>query len=42
MSDCQQIGTRALLIINNYILGLLRGKPEFFLFESDSKDELEE
>ena len=25
VSDCQQIGTGALLIINNYVLGLLWG-----------------
>ena len=30
MSDCQQVGTGALLIINNYILGLLLGNQCFF------------
>ena len=30
MSDCQQIGTGALLIINNYILGLLLENQCFF------------
>ena len=30
VSDCQQIGTGALLIINNYILGLLWGHQCFF------------
>ena len=40
VSDFQQIGTRALLIINNYILGLLWGNQYFFLFHSHSKDEV--
>ena len=40
VSDCQQIGTGALLIINNYILGLLCGNQCFFLFDSHSKDEI--
>ena len=40
VSDCQQIGTGALLIINNYILGLLWGNQCFFLFDSQSKDEI--
>ena len=30
MSDCQQIGTGALFIINNYILGLLLENQCFF------------
>ena len=38
--DCQQIDTGALVIINNYILGLLWGNQCFFLFYSHSKDEL--
>ena len=38
VSDCQQIGTGALLIINSYILGLLWEKQCFFLFDSHSKD----
>ena len=38
--DCQQIGTGALLIINNYILGLLCGNQCFFLFDSLRKDEI--
>ena len=40
VSDCQQIGTKVLLIINNYILGLLWGDQCFFLFDSHSKDEI--
>ena len=39
VSNCQQIGTGALLIINNYILGLLCGNQCFFQFDSHSKDE---
>ena len=40
VSDCQQIGAGAQLIINNYILGLLWGNQCFFLFHSHSKDEI--
>ena len=40
VSDCQQIGTQALLIINNYILGLFWGNQCFFLFDSHSKYEI--
>ena len=40
MSDSQQIGTGSLLIIKNYILGLLWVHECFFLFESHSKDEI--
>ena len=40
VSDCQRIGTGALLIISNYILGLLWGNQCFFLFDSHSKDEI--
>ena len=40
VSDCQQIGTEDLLIINNYILGLLWGNQCFSLFDSHSKDEI--
>ena len=40
MRDSQQIDTKALLIINNYILGLLWGNQCFFLFDSHSKDEI--
>ena len=39
-SDCPQIGTRGLLIINNYILALLWGNQCVFLFDSHSKDEI--
>ena len=38
MSDWQQIGTEALLIINNYILGLLSGNQRFMLFDSYSNN----
>ena len=40
VSVCQQIGTSGLLIINNYILGLLWRNQSFFLFDSYSKDEI--
>ena len=40
VSDCQQIGTGARLIINNYILGVLWENQYFFLFDSHSKDEI--
>ena len=41
MSDSQQIGTGSLLIIKNYILGLLWvHECFFFLFDSHSKDEI--
>ena len=40
VSDCQQIGTGALLIIGNYILSLLWGNQCFFSFDSHSKHEL--
>ena len=39
VSDCQQIGTGALLIINNYVLGLLWGNQYFFISDLHSKDE---
>ena len=44
VSDCQQIDTGPLLIINNYILGLLWGNQCFFLFDSHiiAKMKLEE
>ena len=38
--DRQQIGAGALLIINNYILGLLWGNQCFFLFDPHRKDEI--
>ena len=41
VSDCQKIGTGVLLVINNYISGLLWGNQCFFLFDSHSKDEIE-
>ena len=40
LSDCQQIGTGVLLIINNYILSLISGSQCFLLFDSHSKDEI--
>ena len=40
MSDCQQMYTGALLIINNHILGLVWGNQCFFLFNSHNKDEI--
>ena len=40
VSDCQQIGTRVLLIINNCISGLLWGSQCFFLFGLHSKGEI--
>ena len=40
VSVCQQIGTSSLLIINNYILGLLWRNQSFFLFDSYSKDKI--
>ena len=40
VSDCQQIFTRALFIINNYILGLLWENHCFLIFDSRSKDEI--
>ena len=40
VNDCQQIGTGALLIVNNYILGTLWGNQCFITFDSHSKDEI--
>ena len=40
VSDSQQIGAGALLIIANYILGLLWGNRCVFPFDSHSKDEI--
>ena len=40
VSDCQQIGTGAMLIINNYILGLLWGNQWFFSIWFYCKDEI--
>ena len=42
VGDCQQIGTRALFIINNYILGLLWGNQFFFYFTLIAKIKLKE
>ena len=40
VSEIQQIGTGALFIINDYILGLLWRNQCFFLFDFHSKDEI--
>ena len=40
VSDCQQIDTGVLLIINNHILGLLWGNQFLFQFDSHRKDEI--
>ena len=39
VNSVQHIGTGALLIVNNYILGLIWGNDSIYLFGSDSKDE---
>lgn len=39
VSDCQEIDTRALLIINNYILGFLWGNQCFLVFGTHTKEE---
>ena len=38
-SNCQCLGNGALLIINNYTLGILWGRQCFFVFDSHSRDE---
>ena len=38
VSSAQQIGTGALLIVNNYILGLIWGTDSIYLLDSHSKD----
>ena len=40
VTDSQQIGTGSLLIIKNYILGLLWVHECFLLFDSHSQDEI--
>ena len=35
----QQIGTGALPIVNNFVLGLILGNDSIYLFDSHSKDE---
>ena len=40
VSDCQQLGTGALLIINDHSLGILWGNQCFFLYDSHRKDEI--
>ena len=37
VSDCQEIYTRALLVVNNYISGFLSGNQCLFLFDTHSK-----
>ena len=39
VNSAQQIGTGALLILNNYILGLIWGTGSIYLFDFHSKDE---
>ena len=39
ISNCQSIGSGALLIINNYTLAILWGRQCFFIFDSHSRDE---
>ena len=39
VNSARQIGTGALLIVNNYILGLIWGNDSIYLFDSHSKDE---
>ena len=39
VNSVQQIGTGALLIVNNYILDLILGNDYVYLFDSHSKDE---
>ena len=39
VNSARQIGTGALLIVNNYILGLNWGTDSIYLFDSHSKDE---
>ena len=39
VNSVQHIGTSALLIVNNYILGLIWGNDSIYLFNSHSKDE---
>ena len=39
VNSVQQIGTGGLLIVNNYILGLIWGNDSIYLFDSPSKDE---
>ena len=39
MNCVQQIGAGALLIVKNYILGLIWGNSSIYLFDSHIKDE---
>ena len=39
ISSCQDRGTGALLIVNDYMLGLLWRNGSFYLFDSHSKDQ---
>ena len=39
VNTAQEIGTGALLIVHNYIIGLIWGNNSIYLFDSDSKDQ---
>ena len=39
VNSAQQFGTGILLIVNNYILGLIWGTDSIYMFDSHSKDE---
>ena len=39
VNSARQIGTGALLIVNNYVLGIILGTDSIYLFDSHSKDE---
>ena len=39
VNSVQQIGTGALIVVNNYILGLIWGNGSMYIFDSHSKDE---
>ena len=36
VNSVQQIGTNALVIVNNYVLGLIWGNDSIYLFDSNS------
>ena len=39
VNSVRHIGTGALLIVNNYILGLIWGNDSIYLFDSHNKDQ---
>ena len=39
VNSCQQTGTGTLIIVKNYILGIIYGNDSIYLFDSHSKDE---